>query len=233
MLDDGVCHEPSLTVTFGCSVQRGSLLSFSCTCVTTASSLFSWRHWGWHPTTSAELVCGQWLLVTSTVKQPGWGDNFVTASLLFLNLSFGIETFVNLMGSSCASTGNSPLLKKRFCGMRQCWWVFLHPRRRNGGSWAQREQLFAPLPVDLVSPAILLLERCTARVCCLPASQPPVLIASCSLACKAGHRKCNRKSSVKLLQNPFVSKLRFGEKSTHFPEARGIYLGDAILQSLL
>lgn len=128
------------------------------------------------------------------------------------------------MGSSCASTGNVPLLKKkRFCGMRQCWCLFCI---RTGGTVVREPResgcLFRCLLTLL--PAVLFLERCTVCVCCLPASQPSVLIDFCSLACTgdAMRIKCDKKSSIKLLQNPFVSKVRFGEKSVCFPEACGI-----------
>lgn len=83
----------------------------------------SWNHWSWHPVTSAELVCGQCLLVTSTVKQTGWGDD-CRGSCFSIFFFWHSNSFVKLMGSSCASTGNVPLLKKRFCGMRQCWNYF-------------------------------------------------------------------------------------------------------------
>jgi len=113
-----------LSVTFGCSVHQGSSLSFAYACGTAASLFSSWRHWSWPPTTSAEMVCGQCLLVTSPVKQAGWGDNFVTASSCSLIFFWCWNSYIKLMGSSCASTGNIPLLNNCFLGMRQCWCFF-------------------------------------------------------------------------------------------------------------
>lgn len=86
----------------------------------------SWNHWSWHPVTSAELVCGQCLLVTSTVKQTGWGDDSVTAWLLLLNLFFlAFKLFCQVDGFLLCFHRKCPTIKKkRFCGMRQCWNYF-------------------------------------------------------------------------------------------------------------
>lgn len=153
-----------------------------------------------------------------------WVGRRLRHCLALLNLFLALKLFRQVDGFLLCFHRKCPTIKKMFLWDEAMLVFVSHPHRHDSGSQAQREQLFVPLPVDLVLPAVLFLECCTVCVCCLPASQPSMLIAFCSLACmdKAVHIKCNRKSSIKFLQNPFASKLRFGEKSMHFPEARGI-----------
>lgn len=107
------------------------------------------------PYNICRLFCGQCLIVTTTVKQIGWGDNFITTKLLVMYFLWALKLICKLMSSSCAYNKMSHYLKKKksFYGMRQWWYLFcIH--RGVIDSWVQREQLFALLPVDLVWPRL-------------------------------------------------------------------------------
>lgn len=138
MLGDSVCHELLLTVTFGCSIQWGSLLSLSYSSVTTVSSflVFVLQRPKLTPCNICRLFCGQCLTVTSTVKQTGWGENFIATKFLFVHLLWALKLICQIDGFLLCLYRKCPTIKKKkeFLWDEAVMVFVLHPQRCKGDS---------------------------------------------------------------------------------------------------
>lgn len=92
------------------------------------------------PCNICRLFCGQCLTVTSTVKQTGWGENFITTKFLFVHLLWALKLICQTDGFLLCLYRKCPTIKKKkeFLWDEAVMVFVLHPQRCKGDSWVQR-----------------------------------------------------------------------------------------------